>query len=306
MSDDVRCEICKRVAKTLPSLGFDGVRQQCEGCGEFKLTRTARSILQERDAAVRAKVAGWVYDQNMIGTTPTVSSDVLKSVSARALPEVAERRNRLLLEALRGQELLGTGFHIEDARFLAATYSNNDADVYYLVEMLIEEGLVHRITSDGLFGIRPRGHIAADELSRRGVQSDKGFVAMSFDQDLKPAYEKGFQVGILNAGYDPVRVDRIEHVNRIDDEIIAQIRASSFVVADFTKHRGGVYFEAGFALGLNLPVIWTCRKSDMNGLHFDIRQYNTIDWQDTGELAERLRYRIEATIGKGPKAVLGT
>ena len=34
------------------------------------------------------------------------------------------------------------------------------------------------------------------------------------------------------------------------DRIIAQIRASKFVVADFTRNRGGVYYEAGFALGL--------------------------------------------------------
>ena len=148
------------------------------------------------------------------------------------------------------------------------------------------------------------GHIAAGKLRSKVVQSDKGFVAMSFDQELAIAYEKGFQVGILNAGFDPVRVDRVEHVNRIDDEIIAQIKMASFVVADFTKHRGGVYFEAGFALGLGLPVIWTCGKDDMKGLHFDIRQYNTIDWEEPKELATRLQYRIEATVGTGPKKAL--
>ena len=70
----------------------------------------------------------------------------------------------------------------------------------------------------------------------------------------------GFQQGILEAGYDPVRIDHIEHINRIDDEIIAQINASRFVVADFTGHRGGVYFEAGYALGLGLPVFWSRRE----------------------------------------------
>lgn len=41
-----------------------------------------------------------------------------------------------------------------------------------------------------------------------------------------------------------------EHSNKIDDEIIGEIRRSAFIVADFTGHRGGVYFEAGFAMGL--------------------------------------------------------
>ena len=150
----------------------------------------------------------------------------------------------------------------------------------------------------------PKSYVAADVLTRKAGSSGKGFVAMSFDKSLESAYTDGFQVEILEAGYDPVRVDRVEHTNRIDDEIIARIRAAAFVVADFTGHRGGVYFEAGFAFGLNLPVIWTCRQDDMAGLHFDIRQYNTIDWETPSSLATRLQRRIEATVGKGPKSTL--
>ena len=155
-----------------------------------------------------------------------------------------------------------------------------------------------------IYQVLPRGYIAVDKLTRRVASGDKGFVAMWFDEDLKSAYEIGFQVDILNAGYDPVRVDRVEHANRINDEIIAHIRVASFVVADFTGHRGGVYFEAGFALGLGRQVIWTCQKDDMKDLHFDIRQYNTLDWEDPEGLATRLQHRIEATVGKGPKTIV--
>jgi hypothetical protein len=88
-----------------------------------------------------------------------------------------------------------------------------------------------------------------------------------------------------------------------DDEIISQIRKSRFLVADFTGHRGGVYFEARFAMGLGMPVFWTCRKDDLPHLHFDIRQYNCIDWADPADLAVRLRRRIEAVIGAGPISV---
>ena len=143
----------------------------------------------------------------------------------------------------------------------------------------------------------------ADRLKRKVTRSDKGFVAMWFDPSLVPVYEQGFQPGILRVGYDSVVMNRVEHVKRIDDEIIAQINSSRFVVANFTGHRGGVYFESGFALGVGLPVLWTCRKDDMKRLHFDIRQYNTIHWDNYEDLATRLQHRIEATVGKGPKAV---
>jgi nucleoside 2-deoxyribosyltransferase len=60
--------------------------------------------------------------------------------------------------------------------------------------------------------------------------------------------------------------------------------------------RGGVYFEAGFAMGLGKLVIWTCHEDDVEKLHFDTRQYNHIVWTDATDLKEKLMLRIEATL----------
>lgn len=75
-----------------------------------------------------------------------------------------------------------------------------------------------------------------------------------------------------------------------------------FVLADFTGHRGGVYYEAGFAQGLGLDVIWTCRSDHVEELHFDIRQYNCITWDQTdlNNFRQKIRNRIEAVFGEGP------
>lgn len=96
----------------------------------------------------------------------------------------------------------------------------------------------------------------------------------------------------------------MEHVRKIDDEITDQIRMSRFVVADFTGHHVGVYSEAGFAIGLNLLVIWTCWENAIGGLHIDIRQFNTIVWTDPSDLTTRLNSRIEAEIGPGSRSWL--
>jgi hypothetical protein len=84
--------------------------------------------------------------------------------------------------------------------------------------------------------------------------------------------------------------------------IIAEIRRSAFLVADFTGQRQNVYFETGFAHGLGLQIIWTCRKEQIGQLHFDIRQYNVIDWENKENLAQRLQRRIEAMFGRGSLA----
>jgi hypothetical protein len=55
-----------------------------------------------------------------------------------------------------------------------------------------------------------------------------------------------------------------------------------------------------FVQKAELPVIWMCRKEDLEGSHFDTRQLNHIVWSDVDELREKLKNRILATIGRGP------
>jgi nucleoside 2-deoxyribosyltransferase len=101
---------------------------------------------------------------------------------------------------------------------------------------------------------------------------------MWFDDTMLNIYDNALAKGILDAGYKPHRVDQRDHNDKIDDEIIAQIRKSRFIVADFTGHRGGVYYEAGFAKGLGLEVIWTCREDEIENLHFDITHLYHFFW----------------------------
>ncbi len=90
-------------------------------------------------------------------------------------------------------------------------------------------------------------------------------------------------------------------MNRIDDEIIGRIRASRFIVADFTGHRQGVYFEAGMMLGLGRTVIWMCKDEELKASHFDTRQYNFINYKSVDEARKRLYDRIMAIEGAGPE-----
>jgi len=156
-----------------------------------------------------------------------------------------------------------------------------------------------RILSKGLQRIRELKSQAAGDQSQ-------AFVAMWFD----PSRDKFFDVmekAAKDAGFDKcLRIDNKEHNNKICDEIIAEIRKSQCLIADFTGNRGGVYFEAGFALGLGIPVIWLVddhwwnekdeHGNRINDIHFDTRQYAHINYTNEDDLHERLKNRIEATI----------
>jgi nucleoside 2-deoxyribosyltransferase len=145
---------------------------------------------------------------------------------------------------------------------------------------------------------------AFEKDANERATTSQAFVAMWFHDQTKDAYAEGILPAIEQSGYQALRIDKKEHNNKIDDEILAEIRRSRFVVADFTSEpdepRGGVYFEAGFAAGLGIPVIWTCHASLEKKIHFDTRQYAHIFWETPAELFERLKNRIGATIGDGP------
>lgn len=127
-------------------------------------------------------------------------------------------------------------------------------------------------------------------------QSKQAFVAMSFRPDLNEVYEKGIATAITECGFQPHRVDDKEFNDDITDEIVTEIKRSKFVVCDVTYQSNGAYWEAGYAKGLGLPVIWMCRENEMHKLHFDTRQNSHILWTDQEHLRKRLVSRIRATI----------
>lgn len=190
---------------------------------------------------------------------------------------------------------------------LAWSESINEDEVKFLLYGLFEQELLKEFPNQGgviYSTLTMKGYAYLDELENKFVDSSQAFVAMWFDESTDDTWEEGIEPAIKDCGYNPVRIDQKEHSNKIDDQIIAEIRRSRFVVADFTQGddgaRGGVYYEAGFAYGLNVPVIFTCRKEVFKKVHFDVNHENFILWERPEELRDKLAKRIAAVIGDGP------
>ena len=225
--------------------------------------------------------------------------------------EVYERADRLLRFVAESLDTLGDYVTVSPEDCAAAcawSESIEWKEVYYLLSYLKAKEWLDTGTFQGnMF----KGWPTVDGYNRIGerrinVDASQAFVAIWFHDSMDEASKKGIEPAITEAGFKPLRVDRKEHVNKIDDEIIAELRRSRFLVADFTHGedgaRGGVYYEAGFAHGLNLPVIFTCRADAVETLHFDTEHYNHIVWTTPEDLREKLKNRILAVIGEGPGA----
>lgn len=303
------CEICGNPAEHDRVPGWTE-RRNCPRCGMFEYDEAARWQITSPGEMVR--LSGWVRDQNAAGVMPVrITPEIRRRVSKMRLPGLRERANRgLCLVARKYPDLTQpTAFDqiALDLDFQALTYSGTLDEAMRLIHVLLDDGclrgFLNTVTNRATTGaLTAKGMLTADDLRSSTSSSAQGFVAMWFDQSLRDAWTNGFDPGIRGAGFQPIRIDNKDYVSGITDEIMAEIRRSRFVVADYTGQVNGVYFEAGFALGLGLTVIPTCRADEVPKLHFDIKHLNTLLWNTPVELAGGLNRRIRAVIGAGPDA----
>jgi nucleoside 2-deoxyribosyltransferase len=273
----------------------------CPRCTTYKVSSTSFSILRQKELSQRqiTNISGWLREN----TGYIISSDGLKKLEQIRTPSLFDRADKLLVNIENMSSYAGEVFQ-SDSSWLAMAWAVNDEELSEIISYLISADRltsVSRTLEAHDVKISPAGWAYLDSIKNVNAQSVQGFVAMWFDDGMREVYEDAISVGIEKAGYKPHRVDLREHNEKIDDEIIAQIRKSRFVLADFTGHRGGVYYEAGYAKGLGLEVIWTCREDQLDALHFDIRQYNCIVWRqdDLSDFCRRIQFRIEAVLGQG-------
>ncbi len=301
------CLICGHKIEWFSLGGRDSNGVRCPKCGYYEITRSAIVNLRNTDLSdrQRANISGWLNENEGFEINTYNLDDFLIKLSS---PSFLEKADRLLEFIAHKSECAGISI-LYDPQFLSRSYSANEFELEAIIEYLHETKRVHVEGGSNIqekeFKVASQGWIRLDELSKAGGKSTQGFVAMWFDESIRHLYDDAIAPAISDSGYKPHRVDLREHNEKIDDEIISQIRRSKFVVADFTGHRGGVYYEAGFAKGLGLDVFWLCREDDLDNLHFDIRQYNCIVWSEDKkhELRKRLSSRIESVLGLGPSVV---
>jgi hypothetical protein len=292
------CPICLESDARSTARG-DGSDVDCSQCGSVYVTGTAQAVMTSVPKDERWKVSAWVREYQ----PASFSSVDVDAARKSAVPSIHRRAHRML-RALAQQYPPSFEFRSSDAyRCIAVGWNKNGGEARFMVEevLLNELGYLTQRPS-GFYRISAKGLLALESAAPNEA-ARVGFCAMWFDPEVRQLWTDVVEKAVKEAGYEPLRIDGKEHNGRIDDEIMASIRSSKFVVSDFTGNRGGVYYEAGFAHGLGLPVIFMCRDGDH--LHFDVRQYNCIFWSSDRleEARDRLKNRILATLGQGPLLV---
>lgn len=130
--------------------------------------------------------------------------------------------------------------------------------------------------------------ISMPELSERDV-----FIIMSFAKEHRDAFHVAIEPVLKRLGFNPVRVDQIQHNATVTPEILRQIERSVFVIADLTGEKPNVYYEVGYAHRADKEVILVSKRD--TAIHFDVAAINRIIYDDYTELTEALDKRVRAT-----------
>jgi hypothetical protein len=111
------------------------------------------------------------------------------------------------------------------------------------------------------------------------------FIACAFGHsDVDDLYNLHLLPACKNLGYEAIRVDMTEPHQTITEKIMSGINEAACVIADLTYARPSVYFEIGYAVGLGIPLVTTCRQDHFRGeeddqrVHFDLQQYKISFW----------------------------
>ena len=318
MNETTPCLIWGTQAKEL-SVGLrDGASiDSPRAGGPYFVSGIAAALLQRTTEREKARLTSWLGEQRRLGEdTPEVTTKTLEDVERRPSLSVHERADRLLKSiSLELDDIADMFIHHEyDGENnplhcrMAWSESVRPEEMTYLMTYLENSAWI----GDGYPNTNYRqitvgGYSRLSELDRTPADSLSAFVAMWFDESMGQVWDDAIKPGIEQAGYEAVRIGREEHVNKIDDEIIAELRRARFVVADFTQGadgaRGGVYYEAGLAHGRGATIVFSRRKDCVDKVHFDTRQYNHIVWEaeKLDEFRDRLAKRIGAVIGDGSR-----
>jgi len=293
----------------------DSQEVRCACCGTYRITGSMIDALP-RWALPAAKWAAIAYAvKKMTGRSvpPQLDSEVLRALKETArLPHPDQIIDEFVLWEGSRSRWPGDAVDIVYEKHRTLLGAVEMRAFNYMLACLEQSdyfsGVLLPQLTTGVYNdcsLTPLGWRRFRELSSANVEGRYGFMAMKYgDEQIDAIVREHFVPQVKLTGFDLRRLDDGQPAGLIDDQLRIRIRQARFLVCDLTHGNRGAYWEAGFAEGLGIPVIYTCRQDvfenqgDPCHPHFDAAHWVTVPWapSDPKAAALKLKAIVRATL----------
>ncbi|MFA6137666.1 MAG: hypothetical protein WC667_06220 [Sulfurimonas sp.] len=298
----VICKICNKEAEQYPRM-VDESDIICHYCGMYSIAGSFNIDSCFQDKSNFYKVSSWIREQNdEFNLSPKIDFSKFEQILNIKDKKIKEKFD-LMMRYLSNNEI---NYNNIDKKMLVKCWIKNANELRNLFQKAIDssfiEGQINRTYSEDSMPLFNKftfdGLEYIENLDNVNQSSKNIFVAFNFENDLNEVFNVHLNKAITENGFNYVVVNQenVEHNKSINDEIIVKLKSSRIVIADFTNHRNSVYFEAGFAMGMNIPIIWTCQEGHEDSMSFDTRQFPHIIWKNKDDLVKQVIDRIKVIL----------
>lgn len=294
------CPVCstKDSISELSSGAFYKIK--CPRCGIFNITYQVTSNYYFNEEVVKGSLLSyWIRNHQQIKPIMLDMDKVKDILENSKLPKPNEQANNLLL---------WIGDNVGKPDGLVSETPNNltsiigaidESNVLYVMDYLKEQGYITHNVAEIQMAFK--GWDKYDELKRTSINSRLVFMAMKYGNSiLDRIYTTVIKEAVKETEFDIRRLDEDPRAGLIDDKLRVEIRRSKFLIADLSDNNNGAYWEAGYAEGLGMHVIYICEKKIFDdrtkSTHFDTNHHLTVPWEDTEEGLKEFADKLKATI----------
>jgi hypothetical protein len=150
----------------------------------------------------------------------------------------------------------------------------------------------------GAIAESPHGEMISEPKYQEGY----AFIAMAMDpsdNELEDIHE-AIKSCAIECGILAERIDEDLRCEKITDRILESIKKAQFIIVDLTHSKTNVYFEAGYAHGINKIPIYLAKK-DTN-IEFDIKDYPVVFYKNLTELKKKLKEKFSYLVNNNNKS----
>lgn len=319
------CPICSHPNSTSVAAN-ERAKICCPRCGTFIIARDAKEdfpALQPQHPDAEHILSYFIRhrqnSQEPFFVTNSVIQEVIKTIK---LPTISERGDNLIIALGTLDCDPGTQIQIDPLENQSVVGTKTYGGVVYVIKELekleLVEGGWHSWVEPG--GSVVVGHLFKGILTFKGWErfaqlqkssrrGTRAFIAMEFgNPELNDLLENHLRPTVKLTGYDLYKLDDEPRAGLIDDRLRVEINKARFLLAELTHRNLGAYWEAGYAEGLDIPVIYLCKRdvfeNEETRPHFDTNHHLTITWdpETIGEDMQQLKATIRFSIPEAKQA----